>query len=65
MESFTNYTSYRTRIIIVDETTMWTKGRGTIRIEWLLADDSSSSYIINIINILYISTLIYDLFLIY
>jgi len=33
IESFTDYTSYRAGIIIADGTTMWTKGRGTIRIE--------------------------------
>jgi len=63
MESFTDYTSYRAGIIIVDGTTIWTKGRGTIRIEWLLANDSS--HIINIKNILHIPALIYSLFLIY
>jgi len=63
MESFTNYSSYRVEIIIADEITMWTRGRGTVRIEWLLANDTS--YIININNVLYIPTLIYGIFLIH
>jgi len=63
MGSFTNYSSYRTGIIIADGTTMWIKGRGTIRIEWLLAN--GSSYIINIKNILHVPALICGLFLIY
>jgi len=63
MESFTDYTSYRAGIIIADETTMWTKGRGTTRIEWLLAD--GSSHTIDIKNVLYIPALIYSLFLIH
>jgi len=63
MGSFTNYSSYRAGIIIADGTTMWIKGRGTIRIEWLLADDSS--YVIDIKNILHVPALIYSLFLIY
>jgi len=63
MELFTNYSSYRTGIIIVDGITMWTRGRGTIRIEWLLAD--GSSHIINIKNVLHVPALIYRLFLIY
>jgi len=61
--SFTNYSSYRAGIIIADGTTMWTKGRGTIRIEWLLAD--GSSHIIDIKNILHVPALICRLFLIY
>jgi len=60
MRSFTNYSSYRAGIIIADGTTMWIKGRGTIRMEWLLAD--SSSYIIDIKNILHIPALICSLF---
>jgi len=63
MESFTDYISYRAGIIIADGTTIWTKGRGTIRIEWLLAD--GFSYTINIKNILHVPALIYSLFLIY
>ena len=63
MGSFTNYSSYRAGIIIADGTTIWTKGRGTIRIEWLLAD--GSSHVINIKNILHVLALIYRLFLIY
>jgi len=63
MGSFTNYSSYRAGIIIADGTTMWIKGRGTIRIEWLLAN--GSSYIINIKNVLHVPALIYSLFLIY
>jgi len=63
MGSFTNYSSYRAGIIIADGTTIWTKGRGTIRIEWLLAN--GSSHVINIKNILHIPALIYGLFLIY
>jgi len=61
--SFTNYSSYRAGIIIADGTTMWIKGRGTIRIKWLLAD--GSSYVINIKNILYVPALTCSLFLIY
>jgi len=63
MESFTNYSSYRVAIIIADGTSMWARGRGTVRLEWLLANDSS--HLININNILYVPTLIYGLFLIY
>jgi len=63
MRSFTNYSSYRAGIIIADGTTMWIKGRGTIRMEWLLAD--GSSYIIDIKNILHVPALTCSLFLIY
>jgi len=63
MGSFTNYSSYRAGIIIADGTTMWIKGRGTIRIEWLLAD--GSSHVVDIKNILHVSALIYSLFLIH
>jgi len=63
MGSFTNYSSYRAGIIIVDGITMWIKGRGTIRMEWLLAD--GSSYIINIKNVLHVPALTCSLFLIY
>jgi len=63
MESFTDYTSYRAGIIIADGTTMWTKGRGTIRIEWLLAN--GSSHTVDIKNVLHIPALICRLFLIY
>jgi len=63
MGSFTNYSSYRAGIIIADGTTIWTKGRGTIRIEWLLAN--GSSHVIDIKNILHVPALICGLFLIY
>ncbi len=63
MESFTDYTSYRAGIIIADGTTIQTKGRGTIRMEQLLAD--GSSHIVDIKNVLHIPALTCSLFLIY
>jgi len=61
--SFTNYSSYRAGIIIADGTTIWIKGRGTIRMEWLLAD--GSSHVIDIKNVLHVPALICSLFLIH
>jgi len=63
MGSFTNYSSYRAGIIIADGTTMWIKGRGTIRIELLLAD--GSSHVVDIKNVLHVPALTCRLFLIH
>jgi len=60
MESFTNYSSYRAGIIIADGTTMWTRGRGTVRMEWLLAD--GSSHVVDIKNVLHVPALTCGLF---
>ncbi len=41
-EEFKDYQPYRAGISIADGTTVWTKGRGTIKLDWLLADGTSN-----------------------
>ena len=39
---FTNYQPYRSRIIRANGSVVWTKGKGTIEMEWALPDGTSN-----------------------
>lgn len=52
---FTEYQPYRAGIQIVDGTTVWTEGRGTVEMEWLVPDGSSN--IVSVSDVLHVPAL--------
>ena len=59
-EEFTGYQPYRAGISIADGTTVWTKGRGTVEMEWLVPDGSSNVMSVN--DVLHVPALACGLF---
>ena len=42
-EEFTQYQSYRAGILLANGSSVWTEGRGTVEMEWLLPEESALS----------------------
>ena len=59
-DDFTDYESHRAGIRIANGTTVWTKGRGTVEMEWLLPD--GSSHIVLVKDVLHVPDLTCGLF---
>ena len=59
-EEFTNYQPHRVGITIADGTVVWTKGIGTVEMEWILEDGSSN--MVNIADVLHVPDLTCGLF---
>ena len=57
---FTDYQPLHAGVIIANGTTVWTKGRGTVEMEWLLEDGTSK--IVRLKDVLHVPDLTCGLF---